>query len=156
MLVLGVRELGGDGVDRGQHAANAETREHAPKPDKHDETLVAVVTMNMPVAIATRQPSISGLRPSLSATPPKTIEPIAMPMSSATRTSPRTPLVDAPLGADTRRRVADGQNVKPVESVEADGDRDDEDLHRRHRRLRNHFTRIAMHHESFPQPSTAV
>ena len=49
---------------------------------------LVVVTMNMPSAITTRHPSTVGRRPILSATPPKKIEPNAMPMSSIDSTKP--------------------------------------------------------------------
>ena len=46
------------------------------------------VAMYMPVAMTTRQPSTVGRRPILSASPPRKIEPSAMPMSSADSTKP--------------------------------------------------------------------
>ncbi len=49
---------------------------------------VDVVTMTMPVAITTRQPSTVGRRPILSARLPRKIEPSAMPISSIDSTKP--------------------------------------------------------------------
>ncbi len=50
---------------------------------------LTVVAMYMPVVMSTRQPSIVGRRPILSATPPSSSEPMAMPMSSIDSTMPR-------------------------------------------------------------------
>ena len=50
---------------------------------------LAVVGMTMPTAITTRHPRIVGRRPTLSATPPRIIEPTAMPRSSIDSTIPR-------------------------------------------------------------------
>ena len=49
---------------------------------------VTVVAMSMPSDMTARHPRIVGRRPILSATPPSTIEPIAMPMSSIESTMP--------------------------------------------------------------------
>ena len=49
----------------------------------------AVVTMNMPTVMTTRQASTVGRRPILSAKAPKVIEPMAMPISSMERMNPR-------------------------------------------------------------------
>src|SRR6478735_6090018 len=51
-------------------------------------TPVAAWAMYMPMAMITRQPSIAGLRPTLSATPPRITEPKPMPISSADSTIP--------------------------------------------------------------------
>src|SRR5262245_1244120 len=53
--------------------------------------LVAVVAMNIPNAITTRQPRVVGRRPILSLTPPSAIEPIIIPISSIDRTIPSAP-----------------------------------------------------------------
>ena len=49
---------------------------------------VTVVAMIMPNDITARHPRIVGRRPILSATPPSTIEPMAMPINSIERTMP--------------------------------------------------------------------
>ena len=79
--------------------------------------------MYMPIAMTTRQPSTVGRRPILSASPPRKIEPSAMPMSSADSTKPSAPRAETPLGRDTGRCEADRQHVEAVEGVQTDRDR---------------------------------
>ena len=110
--------------------------------------------MYMPIAITTRQPSTVGRRPILSARPPRKIEPSAMPISSAESTNPSAVGAEAPLGSDAGRRKADREHVEAVERVQTDGNRDDDDLHHRHRRFQYRVTWIAMH--DVVSPSTVT
>src|SRR6185503_9681029 len=62
-----------------------------PVTTRHTESvtgLVEVVAMNMPDAITIRHPSVVGRRPILSLTPPRMIEPSAIPISSIDSTTP--------------------------------------------------------------------
>ena len=55
-------------------------------------TVYECAAPNMPSAMATRHPRIIGRRPILSATPPSTTEPMAMPSNSVDSTQPRVAL----------------------------------------------------------------
>ena len=59
--------------------------------------------------------------------------------------------VDVPFRGDAGRREADGENVEPVERVEADRDRYDGHLQRGHRLLGNDVARIVAAHRC-PSP----
>ena len=85
---------------------------------------VTVVAMIMPNDITARHPRIVGRRPILSATPPSTIEPMAMPINSIESTMPSRGAVDAPFRSDAGRREADREDVEPVERVQGDRDAD--------------------------------
>ena len=102
---------------------------------KPPRTTLEVVTMYMPVAMTTRQPSTVGRRPILSARPPRKIEPSAMPISSADSTKPSA-VGPRPHSA---RIPGDAKLIdstsKPSSAFRPMVIADDDDLHRRHRRL---------------------
>ena len=77
---------------------------------------------HMPIAMATRQPRMVGRRPILSATPPSTSDPSAMPSSSIDNTQPSIALIDAPVLGNAGRGEADREHIEAIECVQSHGD----------------------------------
>ena len=140
----GVGEFGGDGVDRGQHAADSQSGDDPPDrqiddaanrrrhqhADGHDHEAAQNRRPTAdPVGDAAEQDRADGHADQLHR-----------------QHDPKRAWLEPPLPLDAGRRKADRQHVEPVEGVERNGDRHDRHLQSAHRLPGNDVPRVSRHH----------